>query len=61
MQQIGQQPSWSPSPMTPEPLADKELVTKNLIAFTEYIFGRHGLHCTTPRLIGVRRIGAQRM
>ena len=55
VQQIGQQPSWSPSPMTPE-LADNELATKDLIAFTEYIFGRHGLHCTTPRLIGVRRM-----
>jgi hypothetical protein len=38
---IGQEPSWAPTPLTLE-LADKELATKDLIAFTEYTFGRYG-------------------
>jgi hypothetical protein len=41
VQQSKKESSWSPSPMTPEP-ADKEQATKDLIAFTEYTFGRYG-------------------
>ena len=45
MQQIGQEPNWSPSSMTPVRAA-KELLkrteaTENLIAFTEYTFDRY--------------------
>ena len=49
---IGQEPSWAPTPLTLE-LADKELATKDLIAFTESPLVATELHCTTPRLIGV--------
>jgi hypothetical protein len=50
VQPLGQAPSWSPRPMTPE-LAAEEQAIKDLIAFTEYTGDRYR---TAPhhRLIG---------